>query len=84
MWDHINSYIHASNGTIHQHKEEDMTAAIQWEFAVGQNGLPLTYSGLFPGQVQCLLEYDEIIKALWISSIWNDKYRVRITAGLGG
>ena len=84
MWDHMNSYIHASNGTIHQHKEEDMTAAIQWEFAVGQNGLPLAYSGLFTGQVQCLLEYDRIIKALWISSVWNDKYRVRTTSGLGG
>ena len=36
MWDHRNSYAHASNDTIQQHEEEAMTAAIRWEFAVGQ------------------------------------------------
>ena len=37
MWYHRNSYAHASNGTIHQHKEEAMTATIMWEFELFQN-----------------------------------------------
>ena len=37
MWYHRNRYVHASNSTVHQNKEEDMTAAIRWEFTVGQN-----------------------------------------------
>ena len=37
MWDNRNSYVHASRGTIYHQKEEAMTEAIWWEFAVGQN-----------------------------------------------
>ena len=37
MWNHMNSYVHASNITIHQHNEEAMNSEIQWEFTVGQN-----------------------------------------------
>ena len=50
MWDHMNSYSHASNGNTHQHEEEAMTAEIRWEFSVGQNGLPAAYSLLVPAQ----------------------------------
>ena len=84
MCDHRNSYIHASNGTIHQHEEEDMTAVMRWGFAVGQNELPAAYSGLFTGQVQRLLKYDRITKAQWLISIWNTRDGVKISAGLGG
>ena len=63
MWDYRNSYVHASNGTIHQNEEEATTTAIQWEFAVGKNELPAAYSGLFTGQVQCLFKDDVITKA---------------------
>ena len=44
-WEHRNSYVHASNGTIHQHKEEAITAELWREFVLGQNGLPVAYSG---------------------------------------
>ena len=71
IWDHRNSYVHASNGTIHQYKEEDMTMVIRWGFAVGQNGLPATYSELFTGQVQRLLKDDGITKYQCLCSIWN-------------
>ena len=71
MWDHRNSYVHASNGTVHQQKEEAITAAIQWEFSVYQNGLPTSYSGFFTGQVRRLLKDDSITKSQCLSSVWN-------------
>ena len=40
MWGHRNSYVHASNRTIHHHEEEAMTVLIWWEISAGQNGLP--------------------------------------------
>ena len=61
-----------------------MTASIQWEFAVGQNVLPAAYSGLFAGQVQRILKDRGINKSQWLSSAWNARDLVRITAGLGG
>ena len=84
MWDHINSYIHASNGTVHQHKEEAMTAAIWREFSVGQNILPVAYSGLFTGKFQRLLKDDGITKSQWIRSVCNAQDQVMITSGLVG
>ena len=61
-----------------------MTATIRWEFTVGQNGLPTTYSGLLTGKVQRLLKDDGITKSQWINSVWNTRYRVRTTEGAGG
>ena len=60
-----------------------MTAAIRWEFSVGQNVLPVAYSGLFTGQVQRLLKDDSITKAQCILSVWNARDWVRIKSGLG-
>ena len=60
-----------------------MTATIRWEFTVGQNGLPTTYSGLLTGKVQRLLKDDGITKYQWLRSIWNTHDRVQITASLG-
>ena len=84
MWDHRNIYIHVSNGTIHKHKEEAMYVMIQWEFSVGQNILFVASSILFTGKVQRLLKDDSITKSQWLISIWNARYHVRMTAGLGG
>ena len=84
VWDHRNSYAHASNGAIHWHEEEAMTAVIRWEFSVGQNRLPASYSGLFTGQVQRLLKDDDINKSQWLCYVCNTRYRVMIKADLGG
>ena len=61
-----------------------MTAAIWWEFEVGQNELPAEYSGLFSGQVQRLLKDDDITKYQWLSSVCNTWDHIRIKSGLGG
>ena len=61
-----------------------MTAVIQWEFSVVQNGLPVAYLVLLTGQIQRLLKDDSIAKSQWIRSVWNARGCVRITAGLGG
>ena len=85
IWDNKNSYAHALNSTTH-YQEEDamtMTAEIRWELAVFQNGLPEAYSGLFTGKLKCLLEDNGITKTQWIISVWNIRYQVMITAGLG-
>ena len=73
-----NSYVHASNGTIHQNKEEDITST------VGKNGLSAEYSGLFTGKVQRLLKDDGINKYQFLNSVRNAWDRVKVTAGLGG
>ena len=83
MLDYRNSYFHASNYTVYQHREEPMTAVIWWEFSLRQNILPASYLGLFTGQVQRILKDDVITKYQWPSSVWNAWYWVRITAGLG-
>ena len=84
IWGHRNSYAHESNRTIYQHKEEAITAVIWWEFAVGQNWLPATYSSLFTGKVQHIFNDDRITKSQLLIEIWNSRDRVRIKEGLGG
>ena len=78
MWDHSNSYVHASNNTIHYYEEEYMTATIWLGFAVGKNGLPAAYPGLYTGKVQLLLKDKGITKYQWLRSIWNVRGWVRI------
>ena len=60
-----------------------MTAEIEWEFAVGKNGLPAAYSGLFTGKIQRLLKNNGNTKARCIIYVWKKRYQVRITEGLG-
>ena len=43
---------------------------LYWEFAVGRNGLGPSYSGLFAGEFQRILNKDDVSKALWLYSIW--------------
>ena len=83
MWDHINSYVHVSNGTIHQTEEEATTTATRWEFVLCKNGLPAAYSGLFTGQLQHILKDERITKSQWLRFVYNSRYWVRITEGLG-
>ena len=68
VWEHRKRYLHTST----QHHEEDgMTEAMQWEFAVRQNGLLVEYSCFFTGKFKRLLNNDGIIKSQWLRSVLN-------------
>ena len=59
-----------------------MDSAIRWEFAVGRNGLGPSYSGLFAGEFQRILNKDNVSKTQWLYSIWVARDKFRTDQGL--
>ena len=77
MWDHRNGYLHASDTSMHQVEVDAIDRVIRWEFVVGRNELPISFSGFFRGTVDRVLNKDAVSKAQWLHSIWlaRDFYR---------
>ena len=74
--------MHKDSSTMHQHEVNAMDKAIRREFAVGRDGLPLSFSGFFSGNVERVLKLDDISKSQWLNSIWLARDHIRKDQGL--
>ena len=82
MWDHRNGYLHKNGSSLHDHEVAAMDRTIRWEFAVGLNGLPPSYSGLFQGTVGRVLRKNDIAKTQWLNSVWLARDNIRMADNL--
>ena len=82
MWDHRNSFVHKTQSSMHEFEVEAMNTAIRWEFTVGRNELPVSFSGFFRGTVERILQDDAVSKSQWLHSIWLARDFYRLEQGL--
>ena len=62
---------------MHQHELDAVDHALRYEYAVGQDGLPQVYGGLFRIPIAHLLRKTLPSKLQWLDSVWSARDTIR-------